>query len=283
MQSDPLINEQKTEKPISIKRLSGKTGRVLIVGLSIVLMGDTMVLLGVGKWHLGTLIPFGVGAWLGGHALFWQTITTRLASHSLLKRGWQLTWAVFVVWLISVLGFFYFLHHTIAQGDRLNAQQPIQAILVLGSGFKNGQPTPTLASRLDTASTLAKAQPRALIVLTGGVGLTETESEAQVMARYLQQRHGLPATRMALEDKSTSTELNIKNSTPILATHGIDQRAPIAIVTSDFHTLRALKIAKKQGYQQVLTLGSKTPLLVRYNNWLREYFAFVGGWALNEF
>lgn len=279
-----MQNNQQTDHPIPSHRLCYQVLRALTIGLSGVLIADTLLLLIVGKWHLGTLLPFAVGVWLSGHALFWQAIRQYLASHSWLKRGWQLAWISFVIWLISVMGFFYFLHNTIKQGDNLNAQQtPIRAILVLGSGFKNGQPTPTLASRLDTASTLAKTQPHALIVLTGGIGLTESQSEAQVMARYLQQRHGLPATRMALEDKSTSTELNIKNSTPILAKHGIDQHAPIAIVTSDFHTLRALKIAKKQGYQQVITLGSRTPLLVRYNNWLREYFAFVGGWALDEF
>ena len=58
---------------------------------------------------------------------------------------------------------------------------------------------------------------------------------------------------------------------------------PIIIVTSDFHTPRAAAIAKKQGYSNFTMLGSTTPISTRYNAWLREYFAYVSGWLLNEY
>ena len=158
-----------------------------------------------------------------------------------------------------------------------------KAIIVLGSGVKNGQPSPTLAKRLDRAAPIALAQPNAKLVLTGGVDFGETESEAEIMSRYLQQHYRIPSSQIILEDRSTSTELNLMNSQPLLAKHDIHIQQPIIIVTSDFHTIRAAAIAKKQGYAQMTMLGSTTPLSTRYNAWLREYFAYASGWLLNEY
>lgn len=251
---------------------------LMLVGSLLVL--DTLVLLGLSKFTLGIMLPLFVGGIFLIQGLGWQKIHHYLTAHPWQKRLWQIGWLLFILWLLSLVAFFYYLAQ---RQNTENLSQPVAAIIVLGSGFKDGKPTATLASRLDSAAMLAKTQQQALIVLTGGIGLTETVSEAQVMSNYLVNQHGLPRTRMALEDKSTSTELNLANSQPILQTHGISLSAPIAVVTSDFHTMRAGLIAKKQGYQQVITVGSPTPLLTRYNNWAREYFALAGGWALGEF
>lgn len=255
-------------------------GIMVIVGGLLCL--DTFVLLMVGKWHLGTILPAFFGGLLLIQGVAWHRLTAFFNhyQHHRLKILWRFFWLAVLIWLITLGAFFCYLaknaHTTLTN-------TPVKAILILGSGYKNGQPTPTLASRLDVGARLAKHQPQTLIVLTGGIGLTETVSEASVMANYLVTTHHIPRTHLALEEKSTSTELNLKNSQPILAKYGIGLNEPIAIVTSDFHTLRAQAIAKQQGYQQVVMVGSPTPLLSRYNNWVREYFAFVSGKLLNEF
>ena len=160
---------------------------------------------------------------------------------------------------------------------------PVAAVIVLGSGTIDGKPTPTLASRLDTAAMLAEQQPQAIIITSGGVGYGRTRSEADIMATYLQQTRSIPPSRIYQEGKSTSTEENLAHSQTILAQQGIDNNAPIAIVTSDFHTVRAAAIATHQGYQQPIPLASPTPLSIRYNAWFREYFAFGSGWLLQEY
>lgn len=86
----------------------------------------------------------------------------------------------------------------------------MKAIIVLGSGVENGQPSAILAKRLDTAAPVALSQPHAKVVLTGGLDFSEKESEALVMSRYLEQHFHIAKERMILEDKSTSTELNLK-------------------------------------------------------------------------
>lgn len=120
-------------------------------------------------------------------------------------------------------------------------------------------------------------------MVTGGLGTWENQTEAEAMTKYLEQQHSTPIQRIATEDQSTSTELNLKNTKAILKAHAITLDMPISIVTSDFHTLRASAIARKQGYSNIYTVSAETPLMTRYNAWLREYFAYLSGWLLKEY
>ena len=103
--------------------------------------------------------------------------------------------------------FFSFIKDNKDTGQNIPA---VKAIIVLGSGVENGQPSAILAKRLDTAAPVALSQPHAKVVLTGGLDFSEKESEALVMSRYLEQHFHIAKERMILEDKSTSTELNLK-------------------------------------------------------------------------
>ena len=176
--------------------------------------------------------------------------------------------------------FFSYLHYSSQQS---NTVQPASAVIILGSGIENGRPSPTLKQRLDVGAAYAKRYPEALLVVTGGLGFKEQISEASVMSEYLQQQHHIDQSRILLEAKSTSTEENLHNVQPLLAQRHIHLNQPIVIATSDFHILRAKAIAKHQGYQQIVTLSAPTPLYIRYNSWLREYFAFISGWLLQEY
>lgn len=101
------------------------------------------------------------------------------------------------------------------------------------------------------------------------------------MGDYLRKR-GLPDKRIVQEEISTSTHENLLFSQVILSDHGWQHHETIALVTSDFHTLRAGRIAARLGYQQVQLIGVPTPLYLRYNAWLREAFAFLSGVVLGE-
>lgn len=164
-----------------------------------------------------------------------------------------------------------------------NTVQPASALIILGSGIENGHPSPTLKQRLDVGAAYAKHYPEALLVMTGGLGFKEQMTEASVMSEYLQQQHHIDPSRILLETQSTSTEENLRHVQPLLAQQHISLKQPIVIATSDFHILRAKAIAKHQGYQQILSLSAPTPLYIRYNSWLREYFAFLSGWLLQEY
>ncbi len=255
--------------------------RVLLTVLGAILIIDCVALMAVDKINFGTVLPLLIGMVFVGHGLCAHLIAKIVANNPLLRRVWYGLWLMFGLWLVSFLVFVYSLQQQIAQGKQ--DLPPVAAIIVLGSGTVDGKPTPTLASRLDTAAQLIEQQPQALIITSGGVGYERTRSEADIMATYLQQAHDIPLDRIYQEGKSTSTEENLAYSQVILEQHGIDKEAPIAIVTSDFHTIRAAAIARHQGYTQPITLASPTPLSIRYNAWFREYFAFGSGWLLQEY
>jgi len=162
------------------------------------------------------------------------------------------------------------------------AGAPPRALLVLGSGTPRDTVSPTLAARLDLALARAAVFPRATVVVSGGPSFGGKLSEGRIMGDYLRSR-GLDAGRILQEEDSSSTEENLVFSQRLLGLHGVDADAPVEIVTSDFHVLRARWIARGAGWRQVSAVGAPMPLYLRYNAWLREYFAVLSGFLLREF
>jgi len=244
------------------------------------LFGDAVILMaGYGQFNLGVLLPFVLGQGLLAISLGRARVHAWLAGTARRRRLWRLGWVLFDCWVVSVAVFWVVL----AQGGQAAAAAPApQAIVVLGSRAPNGHPSATLSARLDTALVQAEQFPQALVLVSGGVDLGEQRSEAQAMGDYLRAK-GLPAQRIVQEERSTSTAQNLDFSKPLLAARGIGLDAPMLIVSSDFHTLRAGWIARKAGYAKAWTAGAPTPLSVRYNAWLREYFAVIAGFVLREF
>lgn len=254
--------------------------RVLLFIIGTILLVDGLWLISLDKIHLGIILPVVIGTVFILIAMYYHKIQHFLMQHQQLKKLWKMGWIGFGIWLISLLGFFAYLQYTITKSTGL---PPVNAILVLGSGIEKGQPSATLKARLDAALPIALKNPHAIIVMTGGLGFNETVSEAKVMKTYMLQQHRLNPERIYLEDRSTSTELNIIYSKAILAKQNMGLNQPIAIATSDFHLPRAAAIAKHQGYTHIYTVSAPTPVYIRYNSWLREYFAFLSGWLLNEY
>lgn len=254
--------------------------RLLAVLIGTTLFLDGAYLISLNKIHLGTILPLLIGLGLLIFAIFYPKIQISIHKTPLRNILWRVGCLGFLLWSTSVVCFFLYLH----LATQNNTQQaPVKAIIVLGSGIENGQPSATLAQRLDQAAALAEQQPNVPLIMTGGLDFREKYTEAEIMSKYVQQKFSISPTRIWLEDKSTSTDLNLKNSQPILAQLNIQLNEPIAIVTSDFHTLRAAAIARKQGYRHIITVAAPTPLINRYNSWLREYFAYGSGWLFNEF
>lgn len=249
-----------------------------ITGLFFIL--DSLWLLAQNKIHLGILLPLVIGSLLFLYALCFPYVQQWQQKTQLRSSLWTWMWNGFLLWLISVVVFFGFIASNLHSD---HTRQPTKAILVLGSGIENGQPSPTLQQRLDTAANYAQQHPDALIIMTGGLGFQEKYSEAEVMQAYLQQNYPDLHNPIELEAQSTSTELNLLHSKNILHQHHIQIDDPIAIVTSDFHSPRARAIARHQGYSQIISVSAETPLYIRYHSWLREYFAYFSGWLLNEY
>jgi len=255
--------------------------RVILTLIGSLMIVDCTILMAVGKVNFGSVVPFLVGMVFVAHGIFWRNIIRFICQNRWLSRLWYGLWMVFFIWLISFGIFAYALQQQIKQSAKPIPE--VAAIIVLGSGTVAGKPTPTLAKRLDTAAPLIDSQKSALVITSGGIGFGQTRSEAYIMATYLYDTYDIPLKHILQEGQSTSTAENLIYSQEILAAKGISIAEPIAIVTSDFHIIRAANIARYQGYVQPIMLASPTPLSIRYNAWFREYFAFVSGWLFEEY
>lgn len=124
-------------------------------------------------------------------------------------------------------------------------------IVVLGAAQYVGRPSPVLRARLDHALTLWRRGRAPRLLLTGGKGVGDTMSEAEVGRNYLVRR-GIPATVLLLEQEGRSTEQSIEEAARILRGEGLRR----AIFVSDpFHMLRIDILARGHGLDP---LGSPT-------------------------
>lgn len=233
-------------------------------------------------FSFGVTLPLAISCALLFLAWRWDVIHAWVEVDRARRKLWRLLWGLFWLWVLTVAGFWVVLARQGHEGQGTGARAPA-AIVVLGSGTPGGKVSPVLAARLETAYLRAQACQDAVVVVSGGVDFAETRSEGEIMGDYLRAK-GLAASRIAQEERSTSTEQNLLFSRAVLQHRGIAvERTQIEIVTSDFHTLRARWIASRAGYAHVRAVGAPTPLYVRYNAWLREYFAALSGFVLREF
>ncbi|MDA8446679.1 YdcF family protein [Paracidovorax valerianellae] len=255
--------------------------RAACVAAGAVLLADGLVLMAMGLFSVGVTVPGALGLALCLLAWRWHRVHSWLARARWRRPLWRAFWALLLAWMVSVGLFWNALAGQVRAFDGAAAAAVPQAIVVLGSGTPDGQPSPALRARLDKARELAAVHPQAWVVVSGGVDFGETLSEGQVMGDYLRAQ-GMPAGRILQEERSTSTELNLRYSLPLLEGKGLGLDAPMVVVTSDFHTVRAQRIARKIGFTHSIAAPAPTPLYLRYNAWLREYFATASSWVLGE-
>lgn len=263
-------------------RWRGHGRRIVLALAGAFLLLDGVALMSTGAFHFGVLLPGLLGAAFLLLAWRWSALRRWRAHPAPRWRRWL--WRAggsgFALWLSSVALFFALIGSDHSVDPHKMPVAPA-AILVLGSGTPHCAASATLAARLDVALAEAARWPRARVLVSGGPDFRLDCAEADVMAEYLLAR-GLEAGRLLREPRSTSTGENLGFSRAVLAEHGLVD-APVLIVTSDFHTLRARLIAYRAGYDNVASAAAPTPPYLRYNAWLREYFAFAKGWLLGEF
>lgn len=130
--------------------------------------------------------------------------------------------------------------------------QNVQAIVILGGDvqpeapeYGRSQPSAATAARLRYGAWLAR-QSGLPLAFTGGKGWAansaQTESEAEVAARVLQQDYGL-ALRWR-ESQSRDTAENARLTAPLLRQAGVQR---IALVTHAWHMPRAVLAFEKAG------------------------------------
>lgn len=171
-------------------------------------------------------------------------------------------------------------------------------LVVLGASLNHdGTPKETLAFRLDAARAYLDQNPRTRCVLSGGRGPDEPQTEASAMASYLRNR-GVSASRLVLEQRSTSTAENLRFSRDAIgrdlavgagaaydgpavsssvggtAAEGV-RDVSVGVVTNDFHVFRAVRLARGQGFARVWGVSAPTNPLYLPQALVRECFAVL--------
>lgn len=164
-----------------------------------------------------------------------------LLEHFARRRYRAAAWCELALIAALLLGFSLFtvLETMVVRGSFADeSDAPVSAVIVLGAGVNGETPSLTLRTRIDAAAAYLEEHPDVPVVLSGGQGPGEAITEAECMRRALVRR-GADESRLYPEERSTSTQENLRYSRAILEELGVDPAQRVAIVTSDFHLCRA--------------------------------------------
>lgn len=161
-------------------------------------------------------------------------------------------------------------------------QKPVKnadTLVVLGSQVigKPAVAPPTLANRLTVAANYLHDNPRTKVVVCGGQGDDETASEASVMAAYLIKK-GINPSRIYLEDKSRRTAQQFVYANKVLPL------GKTVVVSSDFHLLRYVMLAKRSGITNISALPAPLSFknFDKYIALIREPLAIINSWLFDH-
>lgn len=130
------------------------------------------------------------------------------------------------------------------------------AIVVLGAAQYDGRPSPVLRARLDHAVELYRADLAPYLILTGGVGVGDTVSEAEVGKRYAM-RAGVPSRRILIEPSGISSDQSMRTVRRLMD----GRRLRTALLVSDpFHMLRLHVLAAQLGIRAYSSPTRTSPI-----------------------
>ncbi|MBQ8596155.1 MAG: YdcF family protein [Lachnospiraceae bacterium] len=177
------------------------------------------------------------------------------------------------LFLIGVLAcglLFMIVEGCIISGFSAEGKAGLDYLVVLGAQMKANGPSKALQYRLDEAALYLGQNKETKVIVSGGKGPDEHISEAQGMYDYLIQK-GIAYDRIIMEDRSENTFQNLTYSAEFLN----EEEDTVGVVTNNFHVFRAVKIAKKAGYENVCGIAARGEPFLQYNNMMREFLGVV--------
>lgn len=130
------------------------------------------------------------------------------------------------------------------------------AIVVLGAAQYNGRPSPVLKARLDHAVDLARTGLAPLIVVTGGIGSGDHESEATVGRRYLVAQ-GIPDSEVVVLPEGKNTDQTMDAVEGWVRERGLHD---VLLVSDAFHLARLRVEARRHGLIAYTSPAAGSPI-----------------------
>lgn len=177
-----------------------------------------------------------------------------------------------VIYTLSALCLliFFITEAVIIAGGMEKPKKGADYIIILGARVNGKNVSSNLCYRLEAALDYINDNPECQVIVSGGKGAGEDITEALAMKNYLLDK-GVEGARIIEEDKSVNTDENIKYSLEIIGT----KSASIVVVSNNFHVFRAKAIFKKQGCENISSIGSKTMWFTIPNSYVREFFGVL--------
>jgi uncharacterized SAM-binding protein YcdF (DUF218 family) len=139
---------------------------------------------------------------------------------------------------------------------RRDEARPADAIVVLGAAQYEGRPSPVLRARLDHALDLYRSGLAPVVIVTGGVGVGDTTSEARVSRNYLA-KHGVPASAIMMEARGLTTSQSLHTVRTMV--NELPGRS-VLLVSDPFHMLRLSILASRLGMQPFTSPTRTSPI-----------------------
>jgi uncharacterized SAM-binding protein YcdF (DUF218 family) len=180
------------------------------------------------------------------------------------------------------LAFFAVIEGIVISSAHTDKNPEAPYLVVLGAGVNGSEPSLSLTYRLEAAKDYLDKYPESKAIVSGGQGAGENISEAECMRLWLT-ANGVPADRIIMEDKSTSTYENLRNSLEIIYTYSNDPTGRIAVLSQEYHLYRAKFYARELGADVVgvaASTGNKA-MMVSYT--MREAFGVAYMWILEQY
>lgn len=160
----------------------------------------------------------------------------------LARRGLELSLFCAVVLVCIAL-------YVVSQFSGDTVEFPVDCVVVFGAAVHKGSVAgPGITRRVETAVDLYNEGKVKTIVLTGGKGSEELESEAAVMQKVAM-RMGVDPADIVLEEQARSTWENLERTAPLVA-----DCTSVVGISDRYHLARIAYLADMQGWGNFRTL-----------------------------
>lgn len=241
-----------------------KAIKISAIVSGVLLFGNALFVTTISNFNIGILPVALLGAVLFAYGMLFEKLRSIKIINTLLALG-----------LSVVLAFGSFLA---IYGRLDNADYSEKTVIVLGCGIRGERVSVGLAKRLNKAAEYYEKNPDCTIIVSGGQGPQEDIPEALAMKRYLVDK-GIDESKIVMEDKSTSTITNFRNSHEIMKELNLPDDS-VVFVTNGYHVYRAASYAKAQGLT-VKHLGTDIIWYTIPMNYMREMLAVLKMWILD--
>ena len=176
---------------------------------------------------------------------------------------------VFTAALVCGLALFCVTEYFIIRASFGTAEPQSEYLIVLGAKVRENGPSVSLQDRISAAAAFLQEHPNVIAIVSGGQGKDEPMAEADCMYQNLIAL-GIPESRIWVEDQSTSTDENLRFSLNLIEEKTGTRPQKIAILSSEYHLLRASLMLKKLGveFEGVPAKTSRVSQLI--NHCMRE-------------